>query len=129
MKVAADRHVQERRGGRQGHVEVTRAAWLHAFETWFEDADDREGHSVQRHCSTDRRLIEVWNKIATRYNGRKIIWGYDLANEPIGQGKDGKPVWLRDIWPSQQEIRELLTPEQLPAFERLVGTWNMLVTR
>ncbi len=29
----------------------------------------------------------------------------------------------------QQEIRELLTPEQLPAFERLVGTWNMLVTR
>lgn len=29
----------------------------------------------------------------------------------------------------QQEIRGLLTPEQLPAFERLVGTWNMLLTR
>jgi aconitate hydratase len=30
----------------------------------------------------------------------------DLASEPIGQGKEGKPVWLRDIWPSQREIRE-----------------------
>jgi aconitate hydratase len=28
----------------------------------------------------------------------------DLYNEPIGQGSDGKPVFLKDIWPSQQEI-------------------------
>ncbi len=31
----------------------------------------------------------------------------DLYNEPIGAGKDGKPVFLKDIWPSQQEIAEL----------------------
>src|SRR5579863_1667096 len=28
----------------------------------------------------------------------------DLAVEPIGTGKDGKPVYLKDIWPSAKEI-------------------------
>jgi aconitate hydratase len=28
----------------------------------------------------------------------------DLTSQPLGQGKDGQPVYLRDIWPSQQEI-------------------------
>ena len=30
----------------------------------------------------------------------------DLANEPLGTGSDGKPVYLKDIWPSQAEIAE-----------------------
>ena len=30
----------------------------------------------------------------------------DLTNEPIGTGTDGRAVFLRDIWPSQQEINE-----------------------
>jgi aconitate hydratase len=28
----------------------------------------------------------------------------DMSAEPIGAGKDGKPVYLRDIWPSDAEI-------------------------
>jgi aconitate hydratase len=28
----------------------------------------------------------------------------DLTKEPIGIGKDGKPVYLRDIWPTTKEI-------------------------
>lgn len=32
----------------------------------------------------------------------------DLLNEPLGQGSDGKPVYLRDIWPTQQEIAETI---------------------
>ncbi len=28
----------------------------------------------------------------------------DFESEPIGQGSDGKDVFLRDIWPSQEEI-------------------------
>ncbi|MGH6765504.1 MAG: aconitate hydratase AcnA, partial [Bradyrhizobium sp.] len=28
----------------------------------------------------------------------------NLAVEPIGEGKDGKPVYLRDIWPAAKEI-------------------------
>src|SRR4029077_1950571 len=32
----------------------------------------------------------------------------DLTKEPIGNGKDGKPVYLRDIWPSSKEIEEAL---------------------
>ncbi len=39
----------------------------------------------------------------------------DLATQPLGNGKDGKPVFLKDIWPSnaeiQEAIRSLLTPE------------------
>ncbi len=28
----------------------------------------------------------------------------DLYNEPLGGGKDGKPVFLRDIWPTSAEV-------------------------
>jgi aconitate hydratase len=28
----------------------------------------------------------------------------DMTKDPIGNGKDGKPVYLKDIWPSTQEI-------------------------
>ena len=28
----------------------------------------------------------------------------DLASEPLGTGKDGKPVFLKDVWPSSEEI-------------------------
>ncbi|MDH3451202.1 MAG: aconitate hydratase AcnA, partial [Gammaproteobacteria bacterium] len=30
----------------------------------------------------------------------------DLYNDPLGQDGDGNPVYLKDIWPSQQEIEE-----------------------
>ncbi|PKP74553.1 MAG: aconitate hydratase AcnA [Alphaproteobacteria bacterium HGW-Alphaproteobacteria-6] len=32
----------------------------------------------------------------------------DLTTEPLGTGKDGKPVYLKDIWPSNKEIAELV---------------------
>jgi aconitate hydratase len=32
----------------------------------------------------------------------------DLDKEPIGLGKDGKPVFLRDIWPSPAEVNALI---------------------
>jgi aconitate hydratase len=32
----------------------------------------------------------------------------DLATEPLGNGTDGKPVYLRDIWPTQREVRETI---------------------
>ncbi|RAK57436.1 aconitate hydratase AcnA [Phenylobacterium deserti] len=31
----------------------------------------------------------------------------DLANEPLGEGKDGQPVYLKDIWPTSEEISAL----------------------
>ncbi|MFJ4138116.1 aconitate hydratase AcnA [Pseudomonas fragi] len=30
----------------------------------------------------------------------------DISRDPLGTGKDGKPVYLRDIWPSQKEIAD-----------------------
>jgi aconitate hydratase len=32
----------------------------------------------------------------------------DLTTEPLGTGSDGKPVFLADIWPSDQEVQDLL---------------------
>ncbi|HEV2299036.1 MAG TPA: aconitate hydratase AcnA [Candidatus Acidoferrales bacterium] len=29
---------------------------------------------------------------------------FDMANEPLGADKSGKPVFLRDIWPTPQEV-------------------------
>jgi aconitate hydratase len=32
----------------------------------------------------------------------------DLEKEPVGNGSDGKPVYLRDIWPSSDEMHALM---------------------
>ena len=32
----------------------------------------------------------------------------DMVNDPIGTGSDGRPVYLRDIWPSPAEIAEVV---------------------
>jgi len=47
----------------------------------------------------------------------------DLTSEPLGTGTDGKPVFLRDIWPSNEEvdaaIQKNLSPElYLKRYER-----------
>ncbi len=43
----------------------------------------------------------------------------DLNNDPLGKDSDGNPVYLKDIWPSNAEIRETidkaLTPEMFRA--------------
>ena len=39
----------------------------------------------------------------------------DLATEPLGTGTDGKPVFLRDIWPTQQEISDAIAASLRPA--------------
>ncbi len=56
----------------------------------------------------------------------------DLATEALGTGKDGKPVFLKDIWPTQAEVQQVksqcLSAEQ---FRKEYGnvfngneTWN-----
>jgi aconitate hydratase len=58
----------------------------------------------------------------------------DLYNDPIGTGKDGQPVYMKDIWPTSEEIKETvaasLTPEM---FREQYGnvfsaneTWNQI---
>src|SRR5690606_38208423 len=32
----------------------------------------------------------------------------DLTSEPLGTGKDGKPVYLREVWPSTEEINAFI---------------------
>jgi len=38
----------------------------------------------------------------------------DLTKDPIGQGKNGKPVYLKDIWPTNHEVQELVLSTVTP---------------
>jgi aconitate hydratase len=38
----------------------------------------------------------------------------DLTREPLGTDRDGRPVYLRDIWPSQEEVREVIAQAVTP---------------
>jgi aconitate hydratase len=43
----------------------------------------------------------------------------DLTTEPLGTGSDGKPVYLKDIWPTNEEVVETVRKSITPAmFEK-----------
>jgi aconitate hydratase len=52
----------------------------------------------------------------------------DLATEPLGTGPDGKPVFLKDLWPTHAEVQALkarcVTPEQFKQQYAKVFTAN-----
>jgi aconitate hydratase len=58
----------------------------------------------------------------------------DLANEPLGRDHSGRPVYLRDIWPSQAEVGEAMDRAIRPEmFRESYGnvwdgnpTWNAI---
>ncbi len=60
----------------------------------------------------------------------------DMTTEPLGTGKDGKPVYLCDIWPSSEEIGAVMHYATDPAtYRRLYGDftkdnplWNAIPT-
>ncbi|MFQ5436943.1 MAG: aconitate hydratase, partial [Anaerolineae bacterium] len=60
----------------------------------------------------------------------------DLFNDPLGTGKDGEPVYMRDIWPTNEEIQTAvetsLTPEMFRKEYSNVAqaneTWNAIPT-
>jgi aconitate hydratase len=60
----------------------------------------------------------------------------DLERQPLGHGSDGKPVYLRDIWPTPQELEHALgTALQSSMFEKTYREvfhgstlWNQLPT-
>ncbi|MBV1789501.1 aconitate hydratase AcnA [Marinobacterium sp. D7] len=46
----------------------------------------------------------------------------DLTSDPLGSGSDGKPVYLKDIWPSNAEIIELVRQIDNEMFRREYGS-------
>ena len=50
----------------------------------------------------------------------------DMEHEPLGTGRDGKQVFLRDIWPSTEEVRQTVEASVLPGqFQNRYGNvWN-----
>jgi aconitate hydratase len=48
----------------------------------------------------------------------------DLMSEPLGRGGDGKDVYLRDIWPTLDEIKSLMSTALDPAsYRKLYGSF------
>ncbi|HEX4985198.1 MAG TPA: aconitate hydratase AcnA [Burkholderiales bacterium] len=46
----------------------------------------------------------------------------DLMTEPLGRGKDGKPVYIGDVWPSSKEVHALMKyATDSGTFQRLYG--------
>ncbi len=44
----------------------------------------------------------------------------DLSCEPLGKGKDGEPVYLADLWPTLQEVRDAMQSSLKPEiFQKL----------
>jgi aconitate hydratase len=60
----------------------------------------------------------------------------DLSTEPLGTGRDGKDVYLRDVWPTSEEIGAVMQYATDPAtYRRLYGDftkenplWNAIPT-
>ncbi|QDU56299.1 aconitate hydratase AcnA [Aeoliella mucimassa] len=50
----------------------------------------------------------------------------DLVNDPIGTSDKGEPVFLKDIWPTHSEVREVVSSCVLPEMFRKQydGVWN-----
>ena len=42
----------------------------------------------------------------------------NLSEDPIGEGADGSPIYLRDIWPSNAEVRDAIDQVSADMFER-----------
>jgi len=42
----------------------------------------------------------------------------DLATEPLGSGSDGKPVYLKDVWPNDRDVHDLIVQTVDPAMFR-----------
>jgi len=42
----------------------------------------------------------------------------DISSEPLGQDKQGKPVYLRDIWPSSKEIADAVNQVNTAMFHK-----------
>ena len=46
----------------------------------------------------------------------------DLTTEPLGNDQDGNPVFLKDLWPTQDEVREQLASALKPeVYQKLYG--------
>ncbi|HET8827335.1 MAG TPA: aconitate hydratase AcnA [Terriglobales bacterium] len=45
----------------------------------------------------------------------------DLRVDPLGKGKDGKPVYLADVWPSQREVDEAVQQISSDMFRKSYG--------
>ncbi|MFZ4627280.1 MAG: aconitate hydratase AcnA [Blastocatellia bacterium] len=49
----------------------------------------------------------------------------DLTSEPVGIGRDGEPVYLREIWPTLDEVRQLLHAATDPeTYQRLYSDFT-----
>ncbi|VAH60096.1 hypothetical protein VPH35_044166 [Triticum aestivum] len=48
----------------------------------------------------------------------------DFENEPIGIGKDGKEVYFKDVWPTNEEIEQVIKSNVLP--KMFVDTYDSI---
>ena len=68
---------------------------------------EREGQPIEMNMFSDDRyadaFVDTWRRIATRFNGNPVLYGYDLVNEPTQQ----RPV-KNNYWDIQRRAAEAI---------------------
>ncbi|MCX7014182.1 MAG: cellulase family glycosylhydrolase [Candidatus Sumerlaeota bacterium] len=77
---------------------------------------EHNGHRMFKEKRYADKFLEVWDRIAKRYNGRPIILGYDLVNEPI-EPKVGASVSWRDLATQAAQVIRAVDPDKPVIYE------------
>ena len=101
-----------------------------AIEQIVGERDDRGSRCCQAIETSKRAFIRVSRQtflmspplvVAFALAGRIDL---DITTEPLGTGKDGQDVYLRDIWPTMKEINDLMRAAFDPAtYQRLYSNF------
>jgi endoglucanase len=84
---------------------------------------------IFRDKSCQEQFIEDWKMIAKRYKGKKMIWGYDLLNEPLeGDVPPGLMTWRQLAENVTLEIRAI-DPNATIIYEPAVDTLGSDITQ
>ncbi|MBU6401294.1 MAG: cellulase family glycosylhydrolase [Verrucomicrobia bacterium] len=67
--------------------------------------------------AAQEHFVAVWQRIARRYRGNTVIWGFDLVNEPVDdQTAEGCQDWQSLALTAGQAVREI-DPERILIIE------------
>ena len=74
--------------------------------------------AIQKLLAAARERLEAIAAQPGERTWENTMAALDLMTEPLGKGKDGRDVWIGDVWPTSDEVHALLKSALDPvAFE------------
>jgi len=69
-------------------------------------------HGLFADAACQRKFVAVWQAMARRYKDAKVIWGYDLANEPVESAADEGLADWQDLAGRAAKAIRAIDPER-----------------